>query len=333
MSERHGRDDGGQDAWREPARHPQGGDWEQGTLREIALEGVRERRRARRWGVFFKLFMVAYLIFLAFTLRSCMDAREGAPPGPHTAVIDVRGAIMSDSPASAERVIRGLRKAYQAKGVVGVVLRINSPGGSPVQAGQINAEILRLRAERPDLPVYAAVEDICASGGYYVAVAAERIYVDRASMVGSIGVLMNGFGFSDTLNKLGVERRLYTAGENKAFLDPFSDENPEHVAHLEQMLDTVHQQFIALVREGRGDRLADDAELFSGLVWTGERSIELGLADELGNVHDIARDVLRAERLVNYTPAQDWMTRLSERMGVSMGNALGGLLQSQSGLR
>lgn len=307
--------------------------WERETLREVALEGIRERRLARRWGIFFKLALLAYLIVLLFSVRACQQAGLQAVEGRHTAVVEVSGPIAADSEASAERIIEGLNKAFEAPNVAGVILRINSPGGSPVQAGQINDEIYRLREEHPEIPVYAAVEDVCASGAYYIAVAADRIYVDKASMVGSIGVLLNSFGFTEAMDKLGVERRLYTAGKNKAFLDPFSLEEPRHVEHIQEMLRAVHQQFIDVVKRGRGERLAQDEEVFSGLVWTGVRSIELGLADELGSVRSIAREVIGAEQLVDYTPRPPLLDRLGGDFGVSMGKAAASFFASQSGMR
>lgn len=307
--------------------------WEREALREVALEGIKERRRARRWGVFFKLATLVYLVAVLVSVRSCQEAGLAAMEGRHTAVVDVYGTIAADADASAERIIEGLNAAFEADNVAGVVLRINSPGGSPVQAGQINDEIYRLRAEYPEIPIYAAVEDVCASGAYYIAVAADRIYVDKASMVGSIGVLMNSFGFTEAMEKLGIERRLYTAGENKAFLDPFSLEEPDHVEHVREMLAAVHQQFIEVVREGRGERLVAEPEIFSGLIWTGVRSIELGLADELGSVRGIAREVIGAERLVNYTPRQPLLDRIGSDFGVSAGRAAAAFFSSQTGLR
>jgi protease-4 len=239
--------------------------------------------------------------------------------GKHTAVVDVEGVISEDQKASAEKVIKGLNRAFKDANTVGVVLRINSPGGSPVQAGYVNDEIRRLRAKYPAIPLHAVVQDLCASGGYYIAVAADRIYVDKASLVGSIGVIMGGFGFVGTLDKLGMERRAYTSGDNKDFLDPFVPENPEHRAHAQKMLGEIHEQFIKVVRQGRGARLKETTETFSGLVWTGEKSIELGLADALGSTEYVAREVIKAEKLVDYTVEENYFETLSKRLGTTFG--------------
>lgn len=295
--------------------------WERDALKEVALASIREQRRTRRWNIFFRFLLVGYLLALFALTPSCQFG-GGSSLGPHTAVVRITGPIMDDSQASAESVIEGLDAAFEAEGVRGVVLDINSPGGSPVQAGRINDEIRRLRALHPDIPVYAVLGDIAASGAYYVAVGADRIYVDKASMVGSIGVLMNGFGFTGTMEKLGVERRLYTSGAHKAFLDPFSPQNPDNVAHIEGMLRQIHQQFIDEVKEGRGERLSQDPKIFSGLVWTGAESIDLGLADEFGSVHYVARDVIGAEDLVDYTPRQDFLSSVTDKLGVSISRRL-----------
>src|SRR5690606_688501 len=229
--------------------------------------------------------------------------------------------IASDHPGAADNVTAGLQEAFKDKATQGVVLRINSPGGSPVQAAQINDEIRRLREKYPNTPLYAVVEDICASGGYYVAVASDKIFVNESSIVGSIGVLMDGFGFANVLDKLGIERRLLTAGENKGFLDPFSPMQPEQREHAQEMLNAIHQQFIKVVRDGRGDRLKETPEMFSGLLWTGEKSIELGLADELGSVEYVAREVIKAEDLVDYTPRENIPARVATRFGPALGEA------------
>jgi protease-4 len=290
--------------------------WERDALKQVALEVVREQRRSRRWNIFFRLAILAYLVVLLFAVPSCEVGRKVAV-GPHTAVVRLEGVIAEGAPASAELIVEGLQAAFEAPEVAGVILQINSPGGSPVQSGIINDEMRRLRQLHPDIPLYVAVGDVAASGAYYVAVAADKIFVDKASMVGSIGVLIDSFGFTGTMDKLGVERRLYTAGESKGFLDPFSPEEPREVAHVRQLLNEVHGQFIQVVKEGRGERLADDPSLFTGLVWSGERSIELGLADGTGNVYSIARDVIGAERTVDYTPRMDFFTQLADQIGVS----------------
>src|SRR5450631_2455058 len=280
--------------------------WERAVLEKVALQALQEQRRARQWSALFKLL---WLLF-AFLLLSAWLGWIGHPDkdalasgvGRHTALVDLDGVIAPDTKASADKVIKGLNRAFKDTNTQGVVLRINSPGGSPVQAGYINDEIKRLRGLYPNIPLYAVVEDICASGGYYVAVAADKIYVDKASIVGSIGVVMDGFGFTGTMEKLGVERRAITAGENKKFLDPFSPVNPAHKLFAEKMLGEIHEQFIAVVREGRGKRLKESPDIFSGYVWTGPKSIELGLADALGSVDSVARDVIKAEEIVDFTP-------------------------------
>jgi protease IV len=298
-------------------------DWERSVLEKVALQAIQEQRRARQWGALFKLLWFT----LAFLILASLFGWIGRPDkdstsmsvGRHTAVVDVEGVIGVESQASAERVIKGLNRAFKDANTAGVVLRINSPGGSPVQAGYVNDEMRRLRAKHPDIPLYAVVQDLCASGGYYIAVAADRIYVDKASLVGSIGVIMGGFGFVGTLDKLGMERRAYTSGENKDFLDPFVPENPEHRAHAQKMLAEIHEQFIKVVRQGRGQRLKETPETFSGLVWTGEKSIELGLADALGSTEYVAREVIKAEKIVDYTVEENYFDVLSKRLGTTFG--------------
>lgn len=298
--------------------------WERKVLEKLALSALQEQRRGRYWGIFFKSVTFLYLFLLLFIATGWFGAREMTSPGKHTALVQVNGVIANDSAASAEQITAGLQAAFKDSNTMGVVLRINSPGGSPVQAGQINDEIRRLRAQHPNIPLYAVVEDVCASGGYFIAVAADQIFVNRASLVGSIGVLMDGFGFSGVLNKLGVERRLLTAGDNKGFLDPFSPLDPKQRAHAQQMLDDIHAQFIDVVKRGRGDRLKADPQIFSGLVWTGERSIELGLADALGSVEYVAREVIKADTIVDYTPRENIAERVVRRFGAASAEALWG---------
>ncbi len=300
--------------------------WEREALRDVALAVVQEQRRARRWSIFFKLLLVGYLTLFVLLSPACQFGERGVTATRHTAVVDISGPIMADSRASAERIIRGLQAAFSSENAAGVLLRIDSPGGSPVQAGRINDEIRRLRRQHPEMPVYAVVGDVCASGAYYVAVAADRIYVDKASIVGSIGVVMNSFGFAEAIERLGVERRLYTAGEYKGLMDPFLPIEPSQVEHVRNMLSEIHEQFINVVRAGRGDRLPADADVFNGLVWTGERSIALGLADELGSVDFVAREVIGAESLVDYTPREDVLSLFAERLGVSIGARIAALL-------
>ena len=297
------------------------GSWERQTLEKIALASIQEQRRARHWGIFFKLLAFVYLFALLF-LGMGWFGKKDAGPGKHTALVAVSGVISSSGQASADNVMLGLKEAYKDKRTQGVILRINSPGGSPVQAGYINDEIRRLRAKHPDIPLYAVVEDICASGGYYIAVAADRIYVDKASIIGSIGVLMDGFGFTGTMDKLGVERRLLAAGDNKGFLDPFSPVNETQKAHAEQMLGQIHQQFVGVVRQGRGKRLKETQDMFSGLLWVGQRSIDLGLADALGSIDYVAREVIKAEEIVDFTPRDNVAERLARRFGAGMAEGL-----------
>ena len=301
--------------------------WERSVLEKVALRALDEQRRTRQWNAMFRLmwFGLALLVFAAvmgWIGKPDKDAMAGSV-GRHTALVDLEGVIAPGTKASAERMIKALDRAFKDSGTQGVVLRINSPGGSPVQAGYINDEIRRLRAKYPDTPLYVVVQDLCASGGYYVAAAADRIYVDKASLVGSIGVIINSFGFTGTMEKLGVERRAYHAGENKDFLDPFAPENPTQKEHAQRMLDNIHQQFINVVRQGRGKRLKENPEIFSGLVWTGEQSVELGLADGLGSLESVARDVIKAERVVDYTPEENLFESLSRRVGTEFGESLG----------
>ena len=308
--------------------------WERQVLEKVALSAIHEQRRARRWGIFFKLLGFSYLIIVLMLAMGWINRGEmAAISGKHTSLVELRGVIAADE-TSADKIITGLQQAFKDKNTQGVILRINSPGGSPVQAGYINDEIRRLRAKYPNIPLYAVVEDICASGGYYVAVAADKIFVDKASIVGSIGVLMDGFGFTGTMEKLGVERRLLTAGENKGFLDPFSPVNESQKAYAVSMLNEVHQQFIQVVRQGRGKRLKETPEMFSGLFWSGEKSVALGLADAIGSADYVARDILKAETIVDYTPQEGFAERFAKRFGAVMAKNFGAsLLQSGSQLR
>src|SRR5450432_3635497 len=302
--------------------------WERRIIEQLATEGLLEQQRARRWGILFKLLTFAFLftvlgaivVSVIGTDRSCIDKC--------TAMVEFSGELDSQGRASADNVISGLQSAFSNKGTRGVVLKIDSPGGSPVQAGQINDEIRRLRGKYPDIPIYAVVDEICASGAYYVAVAADRIYVDKASLVGSIGVIMDGFGFVGAMDKLGIERRALTAGENKAFLDPFSPLSQKQREYAQQMLDEIHQQFIAVVKAGRGDRIKDSPELFSGLVWNGTKSIELGLTDALGSVRSVARDVVKAEDIVDFTVQENVAERVARRFGATMGRSLAASIQA-----
>jgi protease-4 len=298
--------------------------WERAVLEKVALKALDEQRRARQWGALFKLlwFILAFLVvaaWLGWVGRSDKDSI--ATTGKHTALVELEGVIAPDGRASADKIIKALDRAFRDSNTQGVVLRINSPGGSPVQAGYINDEMKRLRAKYPGTPLYVVVEDLCASGGYYVAAGADKIFVDKASLVGSIGVIISSFGFTGAMDKLGIERRAYTAGENKDLLDPFAPENPAQKAHVQQMLDEIHQQFIKVVREGRGKRLKETPEMFSGLIWTGEKSVELGLADGFGSLDSVARDVIKAEKVVDFTPKENVFEQLSGRLGARFGAA------------
>lgn len=297
--------------------------WERDLLNRLAFASLTEQRRARRWGILFKILIFVYLFGLLFLARTDQWDATSVTQHQHTALVDLSGVIAAGSPANADTLARGLRRAFEAKKSAGVILRINSPGGSPVQAAYINNEIARLREQYPDKPIYAVVSDICASGGYYVAAATDKIFVNQSSIIGSIGVRMDSFGFVDAIDKLGIERRLLTAGENKAFLDPFLPAREDDVEHVEALLDEVHQQFIDTVKEGRGDRLADDPAIFSGLIWTGARGVELGLADGFGSAGQVAREVIGAEEIIDYTPRPDFFERFARQIGASLGQTLG----------
>lgn len=295
--------------------------WQRDLLNRLAFASLTEQRRARRWNMAFKFGFLAYLVVLLLVYLPG-DWFDSNADEPHTALVDVRGVIADGSDASADRIVAGLQAAFEDEQTKGVILRINSPGGSPVQAAYINDEVTRLRAEHPDIPLYAVIADIGASGGYYIAAAADKIYVNESSIVGSIGVLMNGFGFVDAMHKLGVERRLLTAGKQKGFLDPFSPTKPDEVEHVQKMLGQIHQQFIDVVKKGRGDRLSTDEDLFSGLMWTGERSIELGLVDGLGSSDYVAREVIGVENVVDFTPGRSYLEQIAKRFGAAMAESL-----------
>ncbi len=289
--------------------------WERQLLEKLATESLREKRRSRRWGIFLKLLMLAWLttvVWLVFLKQPGL----GHPDlnSEHTALVRLQGIISDTDGVEADRIIEGLREAFAHPGTQAVILRINSPGGLPVQSSHIHKAVVRLRQQHPDTPLYAVVDDICASGAYYIAAAAERIYVNESSIVGSIGVRLDSFGLTGAMEKIGVERRLYTAGTYKGMLDPFSPVTPAQREHTDQMLDELHQTFIQAVRAGRGDRLSDDPDLFSGLVWTGKRSIRLGLADAIGNTGSVAREVIQQSHIVDFTPQIDPLERLADHL-------------------
>ena len=301
--------------------NPQDTAWQQQTIEKLALSGLKEQKTARRWSIFFKLTTFAYLGFLLILAFGWFGGKNSA--APHTALIEVNGVIEAGGDVNADSFISSLHDAYDSSGTKGIILRFNTPGGSPVQAGIINDEIRRQKALHPKIPVYGVVEDICASGGYYIAVATDKIYVDKGSIVGSIGVLMDGYGFTEVMKKVGVERRLMTAGENKGMLDPFSPINPKQQAFAQSMLNEVHEQFKHVVRQGRGSRLKETPEIFSGLFWSGEESIKLGLADGLGSADYVAREVIKQEDIIDYTTQQTVVDRFAKRFGASMAKSIG----------
>ena len=296
--------------------------WEREAIIELAQAGLKEQRRARRWGVFFKLFFVVYLLIFLFMLIAAKRGDGLITNQRHTALVNLFGVIADGQDASANNIVAGLRNAFENENSAAVILQINSPGGSPVQSAYINDEINRLRGLHPEKPIYAVISDVCASGGIYVAVAANKIFANESSIVGSIGVRMDSFGFVDMIEKLGIERRLLTAGEHKAVLDPFLPENPAEKRHMQALLNDIHRQFIEVVKRNRGDRLADDASLFSGLAWTGAKALELGLVDGLGSSGYVAREVVGVENIVDYSHKDDILQRFAGRIGSSLASQL-----------
>ena len=307
--------------------------WERELLEKLAFASLEESRKARRWGLFFKIFIAVYLVIVLLIMQAGTWG-EKALASRYTALVDLDGEISAESSANADNIIKGLRDAFEAKAAIGVILHANSPGGSPVQSAHIYDEILRLREKYPDKPLYAVIGDICASGCYYAVAAADKIYASPASIVGSIGVLMDGFGFVDGLKKLGIERRLLTAGENKGMLDPFSPLDTKARRHAQKMLDEIHAQFIDAVKQGRGAALKPNKEIFSGLFWSGTKAKELGLVDEYGSADSVARDVIGADEIVDYTVRENLFHRLAERFGMAMGRSVASELHlSGRGLR
>lgn len=306
-------DSGGRDLPDQPG-------WERAALEKLAFAALQEQRTTRRWRTFVRLAWLAFFAVLAWVALHRGGASSDVS-SPHTALVEIKGEIASNGEASADVVLTAVRAAFEDQGAVAIVLLINSPGGSPVQAGIINDELRRLKAKH-NKPLYAVVEETCASAAYYIAVSADRIFVDKASVVGSIGVLMDGFGFTGLMEKLGIERRLMTAGENKGFLDPFSPQTERQRAFSQAMLDQIHRQFIDAVKLGRGKRLKETPETFSGLFWTGQQAIDLGLADQLGNLDYVAREVIKAEEVVDYTRRENVAERLVKRFGASIGEGM-----------
>lgn len=297
--------------------------WERQALEHLLLENLKESRKARRWKAVFRVLTLIVLVGAILVIFDFQVPGGRMGTEKHTALVSLEGEISSSSMANALDINSSLTAAFENEHSVGVVLRINSPGGSPVQAGMINDEIVRLRKLYPSKPLYVVVEDICASGGYYVAVAGDQILVDKASLVGSIGVIMEGFGFTGLMDKLGVTRRMITAGSNKGMLDPFSKENPQQVEMIKTMIDEIHQQFIEVVKAGRGDRLKETPEMFSGRVWNGEQAIKIGLADGYGTVEKVARDVFKAPDVLDYTMKENFAERVAKRFGAEVGAAAG----------
>ncbi|MCX8048846.1 MAG: signal peptide peptidase SppA [Methylohalobius sp.] len=305
----------------EPLTNPPPPGWEREVLEKLLLEGIAEQRRARRWNIFFKLLFFIYLVVVTLSLAQPWT-EVVRPAGEITAKVEVKGILLEDAQANAEALVQGIKQAASDPHAKGILLEMNSPGGSPVQAAYVYEAIRRIKRQKPKLPIVAVVTDVCASGCYYIAAAADKIYVSSTSVIGSIGVVLNGFGFVETLHKLGIERRLITAGEHKALLDPFSPIKPEEKAHIQDLLDEVHREFIAAVKRGRGERLKEDPKLFSGLVWTGSQSLSLGLADGIGDVDYVAKEVIGAEKVIDFTPREDMFSRLARRVGTSLGETL-----------
>ena len=296
--------------------------WERDVMEKLAMAAVREQRISRRWGIFFKLLTFAYLTVLILMALDWRGKTDGLTDGKHTALVEVSGIIGPGTDSSAERINTALQAAFKDSNTQGVVVRINSPGGSPVQSQNIYDEMRRLRAKYPAIPLYVVVEDLCASGGYFVAAGADRIYVNKTSIVGSIGVRMDGWGVTGLMDKLGIERRLLTAGENKGFLDPFLPVDEKQRQHAQTLLNDIHQQFIAVVREGRGKRLKETPDMFSGLIWTGQKSVDLGLADGFGSLEYVAREVIKAEEIVDFSQKENIAEKFARRFGAGAAAAL-----------
>ena len=300
-----------------PRRHGPSKEWK--LVEQLALQSLEEQKKARRWSVFFKLAMLAYVVFIFVALNPSTAGDSASSSKSHTAIVDVSGVIMAGREASADTIVGGLRDAFEAKHSKAVMLRINSPGGSPVQSNMVYNEIMRLKEKYSDKKVYAVITDVGASGAYFIAAAADEIYADPASIVGSIGVISDGFGFTEVMEKVGVERRVYSSGDNKAMLDPFSPLNEEQSAHFGTLLTNVHEQFIAAVKRGRGDRLKETDTIFSGLMWSGEQALPLGLIDGIGSPGTVARDIIKEEEIVDYSKRPNALQSLVDRLGVKVG--------------
>lgn len=307
---------------------PKAPNWERAVIEKVALAAITEQTRARRWGIFFKTLLFLYLIGIAIaTFSPNLKDGMGGNNADHTAVVDVVGVIAEDKDANAASIIESLRDAVKDPHTKGIILHANSPGGSPVQSAYVFEEIRNIKKQHPNLPIYAVVSDMCASGCYYIAAASDKIFVSPSSLIGSIGVLMDGFGFVDVMQKLGVERRLLTAGAHKAMLDPFSPQKVEETQYMQGLINQVHQQFISAVKAGRGNRLKETPDMFSGLVWTGEAGLKLGIADDYGNDDSVAKDIIGAEKLVDFTQQGRLIDRIADKLGTSFGKSVGTLLQ------
>jgi len=313
-----------------PMNRPEDSSKEWKLIEKLVMDLQKEQRRTRRWGIFFRSLMFVYLFVLLWMFRLPVDdAFESAAGDSFAAIVEINGAIAADQDANADAIISGIRNAFDSEGASGLILRINSPGGSPVQAGYVYDEIKRLKSIRPDFPVYAVIVDLGASGAYYIAAAADEIYADKASLVGSIGVVGSGFGFTGIMDKVGVERRTYTAGEHKGFLDPFQPEREEEREFWQSVLKVTHKQFIEQVKNGRGDRLSDDPDLFSGLIWSGGQALELGLIDGLASSSQVAREQLNTEEMVNFTLRPDPIQQLVGKLGTSLGKGIATAVMGQ----
>ncbi|MEI7427383.1 MAG: signal peptide peptidase SppA [Betaproteobacteria bacterium] len=304
--------------------------WEKQALESLLNENLKDKRGERRWKTIWRVIWLGLFLFAAYTFLNPFKNKSSSVLGKHTALVNIQGEIASNTPANASDVNSALQAAFENPDSVGVILKINSPGGSPVQSGMIHDEVLRLRKEYPKKHLYVVIEDICASGGYYIAVAGEKIYVDKASLVGSIGVIMSGFGFTGLMDKVGVERRVITAGDNKDMMDPFAKQNPKNKEALQEMINQVHQQFIDVVKQGRGEKLQKNDELFTGMVWNGARSIELGLTDELGTIDFVAKEVIGQKDIIDYSQTENVAERIAKRFGASFGTSFAKALQSFS---
>jgi len=304
--------------------------WEKQALESLLNENLKDKRGERRWKTIWRVIWLGLFLFAAYTFLNPFKNKSSSVLGKHTALVNIQGEIASNTPANASDVNSALQAAFENPDSVGVILKINSPGGSPVQSGMIHDEVLRLRKEYPKKHLYVVIEDICASGGYYIAVAGEKIYVDKASLVGSIGVIMSGFGFTGLMDKVGVERRVITAGDNKDMMDPFAKQNPKNKEALQEMINQVHQQFIDVVKQGRGEKLQKNDELFTGMVWNGARSIELGLTDELGTIDFVAKEVIGQKDIIDYSQTENVAERIAKRFGASFGRSFAKALQSFS---